>query len=223
MPVIELRRLEEVSQPQWDYIPAEFYYTINDDPGDGSGWQRFWSVLAQASRPVEISILYRATDLHWDERNMLASLTSDLSIAAEPHTDYDVVGNQVFFPADTNAKLALDSWNRRIGQLQRPLLARIAVRADLDIGPAVATALTTAIAASTTPNGHHPMYPELPEVPRDERQAAYGFDYLEIFPWGGHVIWDQEKVQGITPPHVLRRLPYLLGAGPLEGVTRVPG
>ena len=82
--VLELRRHEEVTIPQWDYIPADFYYTINDDPGDGSGWSRFWSVLSQVSRPVSVSLLFRGTELDWDERNALAGITSDLQVVAFP-------------------------------------------------------------------------------------------------------------------------------------------
>jgi DNA helicase HerA-like ATPase len=222
-PIIELRRLEEVTEPHWEYIEAKYYYTINDDPGDGSGWQRFGAVLAQTSRPVEISILYKSTDLHYDERNLLASLTSDLAVAAEPHVDYDIMGNQEFLPGDTNARVALESWTKRISQLQRPLLARLAVRADYDIGGAIATALATAIASRATPDGNHPMYPELAQTPVDERQAAYGFDYLEIFPWGGHPIWDQSTLpDGIAPPHMLRRLAYMFGLQEAASLAILP-
>ena len=44
--VLELRRDEEITMPQWDYIPAEFYYMVHDDPGDGSGWPAFWRTLS---------------------------------------------------------------------------------------------------------------------------------------------------------------------------------
>lgn len=217
-PVIELRRHEEVTTPQWDYIPAEYYYTINDDPGDGSGWARFWAVLAKVSRPVEVSILFKATDLDWDEREMLGAVTTDLALVAEPRTDYDVIGNQIFYPADTNAQIALQNWNRRISQLQRPLLARVAVRAELDVGPAVATALAAAIASTSSGDASsHPMYLALPENERDTKQAAHSFNWLEIFPWGGIPLWEHELA-----PHKLRRLAYLYGLEQAASLAVVP-
>ena len=181
LPVIELRRHEEVTIPQWDYVPADFYYTINDDPGDGSGWPAFWPVLSQVVGPVSISLLFSCTELDWDERNALAGITSDLNVVAFPHTDFDVLGQQVNYPADMNAKIALDSWTRRIAQLQRPLLARVAVRAEPEVGAPVAAALASTIAASAGPDTTAlPMSVERPESARDVRQAAYGFDWLEV-------------------------------------------
>ncbi len=59
--VIELHRLEEITGPQWNFIPTQFYYTINDDPGDGSGWPAFWSLFAKITQPVEVSLLFCGT------------------------------------------------------------------------------------------------------------------------------------------------------------------
>ncbi|MGH3404114.1 MAG: helicase HerA domain-containing protein [Streptosporangiaceae bacterium] len=215
--VIELRRHEEVTIPQWDYVPTDFYYTINDEPGDGSGWSRFWSVLSQVGRPASVSLLFRGTELDWDERNALAGITSDLQVVAFPHTDFDVLGQQVNYPADTNAALALESWTQRIVKLQRPVLARLAVRANAETGIPVAAALATAVAASSDAAVSHPMYVEAPRSERDARQAAYGFDTLEILPWGGHPIWEADEA-----PHVLRRLPYLFGVGEAAGLAVLP-
>jgi DNA helicase HerA-like ATPase len=217
--VIELRRHEEVTAPQWNFVPTEFYYTINDDPGDGSGWPAFWSLFAQASQPVEVSVLFRATDVDWEERNVLARITSDLALYGNPHTDYDVFGNQVQYPADTNAAIALESWNRRIGQLQRPLLARVAVRGKPDVALSVASALATAIGGTATSgNRAHPMYIEPPDVgSAAERLAFEAYDWLEIFPWGGAGLWDMEDA-----PKRLRRLPYLYGINEAAGLAVLP-
>ena len=215
--VLELRRHEEVTIPQWDYVPADFYYTINDDPGDGSGWPRFWSVLSQVCRPVSVSLLFGGTEFDWDERNALAGITSDLQVVASPHTDFDVLGQPVDYPADTNAALAVQNWTQRIARLQRPVLARLAVRADAETGLPIATALATAVAASSAAAASHPMYIEAPRSERDARQAAYGFDTLEILPWGGHPIWEADEA-----PHVLRRLPYLFGVGEAAGLAMLP-
>lgn len=215
--VLELRRHEEVTIPQWDYVPADFYYTINDNPGDGSGWPRFWSVLSQASLPVSVSLLFQGTEVDWDERNALAGITSDLHVVAFSHTDFDVLGQQVNYPADTNAARALENWTERIAKLQRPVLARLAVRADAEAGLPIAIALATAVGASSIVAPSSPMHVEAPQSERDAWQASYGFDALEIIPWGGHPIWEADDA-----PHVLRRLPYLFGVGEAAGLAILP-
>ncbi len=221
--VVELRRHEEVTDPEWEYIPADFYYTVNDDPGDASGWPTFWHVLAGTSEPLSISLLFMQTDLHWEERSLLGGITTDLSLLSEQHVDYDVLGNPNFFPASANAKVALESWEHRIRQLQRPLLARIAVRGAIEAVAPVATSLSSAIGATMTgsDNGAHPMYVEAPMTPGDERQADFSFDWLEILPWGGHPLWTDEEVRELAP-HKLRRLPYLFGLNEAAGLAILP-
>jgi hypothetical protein len=204
--VVELRRDEEVTVPQWDFIPTDFYYTVNDDPGDGSGWPAFWRTLVHATQPVTVSLLFQQTDLHWDERNTLGGITTDLAMLSEPRTDYDFLGNPVTYPACMNAKHALECWEKRIDQLHRPLLVRLAVRADVSTAVIIATALATAVGTASGTTGTHPMYYEPPTTPADIRQADFGFDWLEILPWGGHGIWEDEQA-----PISLRRMPYLFG------------
>ena len=215
--VLELRRHEEVTLPQWDYIPADFYYTVNDDPGDGSGWRPFWQVLNRVSSEITVSLLFKATDLHFDERNVLAAVTTDLDLLGEQRLDYDVFGNQIMYPACLNARAARDSWLRRIDMLQRPLLARIAVRGEVQEVVPVASALATAISASTQPTGSHPMYIEAARLDSDRRQAHFSFDWLEILPWGGHGIWEQDSA-----PVSLRRLPYLFGLNEAASLAVLP-
>jgi FtsK/SpoIIIE family len=166
---------------------------------------------------VSVSLLFRGTELDWEERNALASITSDLQVVAFPHTDFDVLNQQVNYPADTNAALAAQNWMQRITELHRPVLGRLAVRAGAETGLPVAAALATAVAASSDPAASRPMYVEAPRSERDARQAAYGFDTLEILPWGGHPIWEAEEA-----PHVLRRLPYLFGVGEAAGLAVLP-
>lgn len=217
--VVELHRLEEITGPQWSFIPTQFYYTINDDPGDASGWPAFWALFAKISRPVEISLLFRGTDLDPQERNTLARITSDLSLYGHEHTDYDVFGNQMAYPADTNALVAYENWSRRVRQLQRPVLARIAVRGTPEAAFPIATALATAIGASTNEDGtSQPMYLESPDVgTEDERLAFEAYDWLEIFPWGGAGLWSMDEA-----PRVLRRLPYLYGLDEAAGLAVLP-
>jgi hypothetical protein len=215
--VLELRRDEEVTIPQWDYVPAEFYYTINDDPGDGSGWPAFWRSLSNTTQPVTVSLLFQRSELHWDERNILGGIISDLALFSEPRTDYDILNNPVTYPACLNAKAALASWQQRIEQLNRPLLARLAVRGEVTSAVSVATALATAIGTTSGHTGSRPMLVDAPQTPADQRQAAFGFDWLEILPWGGHGVWADEAA-----PNSLRRMPYLFGLNEAAGLLVLP-
>lgn len=216
--IVELRCDEELTQPQWAYIPADFYYVLNDRPGDGSGWAGFWRSLVTASRPATVSLLFQQSDLHWDERNVLGSLLTDLSRFSEPRTEYDLWNRPDVYPACMNAKLALASWSQRLDRLQRPLLSRLAVRADVSTAVSIATGLATAIASSQKAGvTTAPMYYETPENPSDIRQANFGFDWLEIVPWGGHGIWSDDLA-----PMSLRRLPYLFGLNDAASVAVLP-
>jgi DNA helicase HerA-like ATPase len=217
--IVELHRYEEITGPQWDFVPTEFYYTIDDEPGDGSGWAAFWALLGQVTQRVEISLLFSATELDPRERDALARITTDLSLYGHQHHDYDVFGNPVTYPADANALIAYESWSRRIAQLGRPLLGRIAVRGAPGPAQTVAAALVTAIGAVN--GGERPPRPMYVEaaVPgsSEERSASAAFDWLEIAPWGGARLWETGEA-----PRVLRRVPYLYGIGEAAGVAVLP-
>jgi DNA helicase HerA-like ATPase len=215
--VLELRRDEEVTIPQWDFIPAEFYYVVHDDPGDGSGWPAFWRTLIHAAEPVTVSLLFQQTELHWDERNVLGGIVTDLALLSQQRTDYDIMNNPIVYPACMNAKQALQSWEKRIDQLHRPLLVRLAVRSEVSTAVSIATALTTAIGTASGTTGTHPMYYEPPMTPADVRQANFSFDWMEILPWGGHGIWQENDA-----PHSLRRLPYLFGLNEAASALVLP-
>lgn len=203
---VELRRDEEVTLPQWDYIPSEYYYSVLDDPGDGSGWPAFWRTLSDVTEPATVSLLFQQTSLDPEERDTLGRVVTDLRLFSEPHTDYDYLGNPINYPACENARFSLQSWESRINQLHRPLLVRLAVRAPITTAVTLATALATAVGTASGISGTHPMYYEPPVEPADIRQANYSFDWMEILPWGGHGIWTDE-----VAPNSLRRLPYLFG------------
>ena len=215
--IVELRGDEELTQPQWAYIPADFYYVLNDEPGDGSGWPGFWRSLTTVAAPVTVSLLFKQTDVHWDERNVLGRLLTDLSRFSEQRTEYDLMDRPTVYPACMNAKLALTSWQRRLERLQRPLLARIAVRSEISTAVTTATALATAIASSRDAGRATPMYYETPETPGDSRQASFSFDWLEIVPWGGHGVWIDELA-----PTSLRRFPYLFGISDAASLAVLP-
>jgi Helicase HerA, central domain len=217
-PIIELRRLEEITSPQWEYVPADFFYVINDDPGDGSGWPGFWQVLPQVSDPVIVSLLFKQTDMHWSEQQVLASIVTQLQRYSEARAEPDILGNQVYYPADLSAEAALVSWKRRMEQLRRPVLCRVAIRGSLAASVPVATALAASIAQTRDRgNASQPMFPEAPTNDTDSRAAAHSLNWMEICPWGGHPIWAEE-----VAPHSLRRLPYLFGLEQAAGLAVLP-
>lgn len=218
--IIELRRHEEVTEPEWDYIPATFYYTVNDDPGDGSGWTSFWRAMSESRRAVTVSLLFMQTDIHPQERHVLGGIISNLALLAETRTEMNYIYQvQETIPGCENAKLALASWHKRLAQLQRPLLARVAVRGDVQVAAPIATVLASAIGMTGAGTGaaSHPMYLEVPKSLADARQAAFGFDWLEIIPWGGSFIWEHAEA-----PMSLRRLPYLFGLHEAGGLALLP-
>lgn len=216
--VLELRRDEELTSPQWTFIPAEYYYTINDDPGDGSGWPAFWRTLNSVTRPVTVSLLFQQTELHPEERHVLGSVLTDLAHLSEERTDYDVMGNPMVYPACMNARIALQSWERRVDQMRRPLMARLAVRSEVSTAVSVATALTTAVGTSAGVSGTHPMLYEPAQTAADIRQANFSFDWLEILPWGGHGFWAEDP----NAPYRLRRMPYLFGLNEAATLALLP-
>jgi hypothetical protein len=215
--VLELRRDEEVTFPQWEYIRSEYYYVVHDDPGDGSGWPAFWRTLAHVTEPVTVSLLFQRTELHWKERDMLGGIATELALLSQQRTEYDILNNPVVYPACMNAKQALESWEKRIELLHRPLLARLAVRSEISTAVTIATALATAVGTATGTSGTHPMYYEPPATPADQRQADFSFDWLEILPWGGHNVWKDEG-----GPMSLRRLPYLFGLNEAATLAVMP-
>jgi DNA helicase HerA-like ATPase len=205
--VLELRRLEQVTYPQWDYIPAEYYYTIEDTFGDGSGWPAFWRSLSNVKHAVTVSLLFANTYLHPEERNTLAKVLTDLYILSDERTDYDIMYNPVIYPACMNARKAMESWQRRLDQLERPLLGRVTVRShDWDTAAAIATSLATAASINSESLASHPMVYQSPREISDVRQAEFSYHWMEHLPWGGHQMWGDESA-----PTTLRRLPYLFG------------
>ena len=202
--VIELRREEEVTFPQWDHVPAEFYYGLRDVVGDGSGWDGFWRVLSHTHEAVEVSLLFQQSDVHYGERDVLGGVLSDLALLSEPRTDYDLYGNPYFVPPCMNARMARESWEALSARLRRPLLARLAVRSEPTSAVTVASALASAVAQGSKDS--HPMHYEAARAPIDVRQASHSFNWLEILPWGGHKVWSDQSA-----PHTLRRFAYLFG------------
>ncbi len=217
-PVFELKRNEQVTEPVWEYIPAEYYYFIADSPGDGVGWMSFWHALASVTSTVTISLLFKQTELDHEERYTAGNVTTQLAQYAESRQQHSAFGNPLTYPGCENAAQALTAWQQRLGLLQRPLLGRVAVRGNFGTAMPIATALASAIAESSDPmHVHQPMEVQAP-YEGDHFAAAYdGFDWLEILPWGGSFIWNYEK-----PPLSLRRFRYLYGLDEAAGLAILP-
>jgi DNA helicase HerA-like ATPase len=217
-PIFELRRNEEVTFPTWEYIPADFYYHISGTPGDGAGWKQFWHSLAHVASPVTISILFKQTDLDPEERHVIGAVTTQLAQFAVTRQDFDLLGYQTTYPGDENAAIPLAAWQDRLRLLQRPLLGRIAVRGDYATAMPLATALASAIAESSDPRHvNQPMLVESPYEGEHYAPAYDGFDWLEILPWGGSLIWQEPDA-----PLSLRRFRYLYGIDEAAGLAMLP-
>jgi DNA helicase HerA-like ATPase len=216
--IFELRRIEEVTFPTWEYIPTDYYYHIAETPGDSSGWRRFWTILAGATSTTTVSILFKQTELAPEERHVVAGITTQLAQFAVTRQDYDLIGYQTSYPGCENAALALNSWQRRLRLLQRPLLARVAVLGDYATAMPIATALASAVAESADPaHVNQPMQVESPRESDHFPVAHEGFDSLEIYPWGGSRIWQED-----IAPRSLRRFPYLYGIDEAAGLAVLP-
>lgn len=217
-PVLELKRTEEVTQPIWDYVPADFYYYIIGTPGDGSGWQRFWRALASVASQTTISVLVKRTELDAQERHVMGSVATQLAQYAVTRQEYGALGNPLTYPGCENAAVALEAWRDRIHQLQEPLLARVAVRGPASTSLPIATLLSGAIAESSDPAVDvKPMPVEAPRAEVEATAASEGFDWLEIFPWGGSPIWEYDNA-----PSSLRRVRYLYGIDEAAGLAILP-
>ncbi len=226
-PVVELRRNEVVVAPSWEYIPADFFYAVEGCMGDGSGWRAFWEGLNTVGSPVEISLLFQNTEVHPDEEAVIGLLLSELYRYAESRYEPDLLGNQVMYPADENARWIHELWAERRKALRRPVLGRFAIRGALEAAVPVAGMLAAAM--SERSDGRGAATPMRIDAAMDSSTAAIAaeaFDLLEVAPWGGPPLWSHPNA-----PHVLRRLPYLYGlaeaAGalvlPVPGETGVPG
>jgi hypothetical protein len=216
--VVELRRPEEVTSPQWDYIPADFYYVLDEVAGDGSGWPRLTARLASVTGRVELSFLFAQTDVSPDERHVLGGVMSNLAQFGEARTEYNVWGDPISYPPCENARMALERWQNRLERLIRPVLARVAVRGDVGAVTEVASAVASALSARQSGPPAVPCYIDAPQTDADIRQANHSFDWMEVIPWGGHPVWTHEDVA----PHSLRRIPYLHGLDEAAALAFVP-
>jgi DNA helicase HerA-like ATPase len=219
--VVELRRSEQQLVPTWDFVDAEYYYLLHGDVGDGSGWSRFWQVLARESDPVAISIVFKQTRIDDLESAVLGDVATMLKLYSETRHDYDAIGRNVVYPGDANAQLALENWSARIERLTRPLIAKVAVYALPNVGARIGTALASAIAARSVASlngaGSHPLALEVPSTVAAEHWANVSLRTLDVVPWSDYPMWDEQSA-----PHTLRRFTHLFGADEAAGLLVLP-
>jgi hypothetical protein len=216
--MLELRRDEAVTFPQWDYIPTEFYYHIEESVGDGTGWYGYGRLLSSIDKPLVVSLLFQQTEVHELERDVLGSITTDLAVLGTPRTDINLIGQEDRYPACENARIALDSWQRRMRLIARPLLARVTIGGDALSALSVASSLAGAIAESTSnERATNPMWVDAAESAEQIERARHSLTWLDVVPWGGIGLWRYDSA-----PHVLRRFPYIYGVGEAAALAVLP-
>ena len=221
MPILELRRSETCVEPVYDYVPADFFYIVHHNLGDGSGWRNFWDTLPTLNGPVEISFLFKQTNLTFEERSECSSIISDLYRMSESRTEPNPLGYDTYYPADTNARMAYESWDSLLRKLQSCLLARIAIRGELQRTIPLATRLCSALHHSENGASTDPALIVVQPDPGSQYQSAVeSFDWLEIYPWGGHWIWHPDS-PGLAP-YSLRRFPYLYSLDDASSIAMLP-
>ena len=217
--IVELQRTEQVTFPQWNFVASDYYYHVDTVMGDGSGWLPFWRAISCTPEPLIVSILFKPTELHYEERDALGRTLTELGIYAHDRTDYNLLGQQDYYPADANALIAHKAWEERIQHIaQRPVLCRIAVAGSDQVGHAYAAHLAGALqqtrhdAAGFLQVATHDHLPA-PEAALIRRSIAS----MEIWPSDCVGVWRTDGA-----PTVLRRMQYLYGVDEAASVAILP-
>lgn len=221
MDLVEIKRNESVLEPIYEYVPADFFYTIHHGVGDGSGWPSFWDARLRVSGPVEISFLFKQTDLALEEQAVVGAVVSDLGRFSEAHVEPDLMGNDVHYPADANARIAFESWEAMSEKVQGSVfLGRIALRGSVHDTAPLGARLAAALSASATEGRTDGFYLDGPQSPSQFQAASESFDWLEVYPWGGHDLWRSENLD--VAPTSLRRLSYLYNLDDASALAVLP-
>ena len=221
MPILELRRRETTIEPVYGYVPAQPFYLIDHNLGDGSGWANFWDPLPKVTSPVEISFLFKQTNLTREEHYDCSANISELYRISEARIQPNILGVDTHYPADTNARMAYESWDGLLRKLQRCFLVRVAIRGPITLTSPLAGRLCTALSRSAervTTDAELTVDP-----PRSDPQAlcaSESFTWLEIYPWGGHYLWQPDHFD--VAPHSLRRFPYLFSLDDAASIAMLP-
>ena len=204
--VTELRRDIRFEPPTYRYVVSrhglEAIPVIADRPGDASGWARFLRVLLDAA-PAQVSVVFKPIQLADYETDALAHLLGVLTLTAQPHEDIDIIRRPVLMPADPACAAALPNWQARSSGLLRPLLFKVAVRADPSRALGVATALASHLALSAD-EATAPLQVVVPDSERDFLLGHASFELLECARWQSHPGW-----RSPAAPSALERMAYL--------------
>jgi hypothetical protein len=217
--VVEVQRSEQVTYPQWNFIPSQYYYHLDRVSGDGSGWLSFVHSLARSPRPLVVSFLFKPTSLDAAERDTLGGMLSELAIYANDRTDYNVLGMQEFYPGDANARVAFDAWDERLALVaQRPLLCRIAVAGSDDIAATYGAHLVAALQSSRQSPGNSLEVIGWDILGAEGSAALRGsMRCMEIWPSDALTMW-----QYADAPLQLRRMQYLYGIEEAGSIALLP-
>ncbi|MFR9805631.1 ATP-binding protein [Pseudonocardia sp. RS010] len=217
--VLELQRTEQVTFPQWTFVPSDYYYHLDGVTGDGSGWAAFWRALARTPAPLTVSILVKPTELDPQERDALGGTLTALGLYAHERTDYSLLGHQEHYPADANARIALEAWEERVRHIAgRPVLARVALAGDAGVLPVYAAELAAALHL-TRDGSAHPLAVVSPEVrpPAEAEFIRESVTAMEIWPLDILRMWEDESA-----PRGLRRMQYLYGPDEVASIAVLP-
>ena len=218
-PIVELRRDEFQVAPTC--TNTDYFYFIEHDIGDGTGWDSFWHDLPRLGSPIEISILFKPTELTHEEYSECSRIVSTLARLAESRHERDYFGDDDYFPADTNARMAYESWDSLLRKLQRCFLVRVAVRGAMEVATPIALRLASALGHSASEDQSGSALRILEPGTTTQRVAASeSFDWLEVYPWGGHHIW--HPTSPMRAPRGLRRFPYLFGLQDASSMAILP-
>ncbi|MFC5947926.1 ATP-binding protein [Pseudonocardia lutea] len=217
--VLELQRGEQVTFPQWSFVASEYYYHLNEVTGDGSGWSSFWETLAQSPAPLTLSILVKPTVLEPKERDALGHTMTVLGLYARERTDYNLLGQQDTYPADANARIALEAWETREQRLgAAPVLGRVALVGEETVVSVYASHLAAALARTRTgPTTPMAVVSAEHRPPAEAAYARNAVAAMEIWPTDDLAMWDHGSA-----PLRLRRFQYLYGPDELSSLAILP-
>lgn len=216
--LVEVRREESVTVPQV-VADSDYFYAPAPICGDGSGWPRFLAALATAAQPICVSLLFTPTILAPEERDAVDRVLTGLRFSAEPRVEHDVFGNPENVAADSAAAEALAAWERWAIGTERSFLFRASVVGEKGAARQVANALGGAVSLAGAEAGERrwPVATQSPRTEGDRHAAEVGVRWRTVAPWGGHELWRQNDA-----PHVLRRIPYLVGARDAAALAILP-
>lgn len=217
---VEVRKQEEVTRPLITDVPSAFYYAAYPVNGDGRGWSQFFATLVRSPEPLVLSLLFIPTYLDPAEQETIGYVASLLRHYSQTRSEQNLFGTPVNIPGDANASAMLPTWEHYLHRLRHSFLARMSVRGNPHAALVAARALATAAEAAQSNEQQSRSSSLTVEPAADEwayARARYSFEQLEIVPWGGHPLWQDDDA-----PHVLRRLPYLYSVEEAASVAILP-